>query len=183
MADKKRLPVLNARPSAGASGGGSAPDEDDGGPRPGWHWAGFGAVAIFTAWLPLAYAAQWFVLRFVLARFGVSQVTAGELAALVQTLGPEARVSLGIQMFAPHAVALALAAFAGGFVVGRFGKGAGPREAAVSGVVTSLVAAGLTCSASGASAVPLVTMLFTVPAAAAGAFVGRRSTRPAAPTA
>ncbi|MBL8606746.1 MAG: hypothetical protein JNL38_05475 [Myxococcales bacterium] len=177
MADKKRLPVLNARPP-----GGVAPtQEDDGGPRPGWHWAGFGAVAIFTAWLPLAYAAQWFVLRFVLARFGVSQVTAGELAALVQTLGPEARLSLGVQMFAPHAVALALAAFAGGFVVGRFGKGAGPREAAVSGLLTSLVAAGLTCSASGASAVPLVTLLFTVPAAAVGALFGRRRAPSASP--
>lgn len=165
VAEKKRLPVLNASvPAKGAPGA-----EEDDGPRPGWHWAGFGAVAIFAAWLPLAYAAQWFVLHFVLARYGIERAGPDELRAMVETMAPEQRSRWMMSLFLPHAVALALASMAGGALVGKFGKGAGPREAAVGGLLATLVAAALACTAGGASAVPLVTAALTVPFAALGA--------------
>jgi hypothetical protein len=43
----------------------------------------------------------------------------------------------------PHVVAFAISTFAGGLLVGRFGTGTGPREAALSGVVTVLIALGV----------------------------------------
>jgi hypothetical protein len=44
-APKRRLPMLPKVEVADES------DED----RPPWHWSAIGAVAIFIAWLPLAY--------------------------------------------------------------------------------------------------------------------------------
>ncbi len=171
VAEKKRLPVLNASVPAKAAHGG---EDDDDGPRPGWHWAGFGAVAIFAAWLPLAYVAQWLVLRVVLARYGIERAGPDELRVMVETMAPEQRSRWMLSLFLPHAAALALASLAGGALVGRFGKGAGPREAAVAGLLATLVAAALACTAGGASAVPLVTAALTVPFAALGARLTRR---------
>ena len=47
MESKRRLPVLKTPAEEGA-------DEP---PRPPWQWVGFGAVAIFVVWTPLAYLA------------------------------------------------------------------------------------------------------------------------------
>ena len=74
---------------------------------------------IFTAWLPLAYAGT--------DRSSVAGVSgrasgAGELRSSRRSLP------------------LVVAAVAGGFLVGRFGKPAGAREALLAGLVTGLVA-------------------------------------------
>ncbi len=78
-------------------------------PRPAWHWVGFGTIAVFAVWLPLTFVA---------AR------VAGTLTATLAA--------------GPHVVALALAALAGGYLVGRWGSGS--REAMLAGTATGGVA-------------------------------------------
>jgi hypothetical protein len=158
---KRRLPVL---PNA-------APEEEAAEPRPTWHWVGFGTVAIFATWLPLAYGAQalhaWSLRR----RFGVSG-SADEIFAVLSALDPAIRRQLLWEMAAPHAVALVLASFAGGFLVGRFGDRTGIREAALAGVTTSTVAALLSLSSAGVAA--LVPFVLAVPFASLGGYVGAK---------
>ena len=145
---KRRLPVLQ-------SDGGAGGDEPS---RSRAHWVGFGALMIVTAWLPLAYAGEALKAR----------VFAGELP----------RGGGYVLFLALSAVPLALASFAGGFLVGRFGKPAGTREAALAGLATGLAVAALTWGlawreggeiAWGAALVPLA--LF-VPMAALGGAAG-----------
>jgi hypothetical protein len=158
VADKRRLPVFQAdRPDAGPDG--------DAGPRPPWHWVGFGAVAIFTAWLPL-YA------------------VAGALAArLAATPGADdgQHAGAGATIVAMHAVALAAGSFAGGFVVGRWGdQGVGVRHAALAGLAAALAAIGAAWVSSGFSPGSLIVVGVAVPLAAAGGWRGlrRRLRRP-----
>ena len=79
--------------------------------RPPWHWAVIGALGVFVLWVPLA------------------MVINGPLAMNT----PAAIVAL-------NAAAFALAAFASGFLVGRFGGRAGRREAMVGGVAAGVTA-------------------------------------------
>lgn len=134
MAARRHLPVLNnEKPS---SSGGS--EEDD---RPGWHWIGFGAVAIFAAWLPLAYVAQVLVARVLPRLVSTSSSSSIEdVASSLATLSSAERVRLTILLGLPHALAFAMASFAGGWLVGRFAVRAGPREAAFSGASAAFVA-------------------------------------------
>lgn len=139
MDSKRRLPVLKTPGEEGA-------DEP---PRPPWQWVGFGAVAIFVVWTPLAYLAG-------LAgrRFG----------------GGDGSVLVSAGFFALSSV---LAALAGGFLVGRWGAtGAGVREAALAGLAAALVASVLAWMQAGLSLGPLVTVLLLVPAAALGGRLG-----------
>lgn len=106
-APKRRLPLLPKVEVADES------DED----RPPWHWSAIGAVAVFIAWLPLAY------------------IVNGPLGRLFDG-GPSASiaaVTLNIGAFAA-------AAFGGGYLVGRFGGRAGVKEATVSGVAAAVIA-------------------------------------------
>jgi tRNA-(ms[2]io[6]A)-hydroxylase len=136
---KRRLPVLNA-PANG---------EDDAPTRPPWQWVGFGTLAIFAAWLPLAFAAAWLASR--LDADGSSHVTS------VVILG----------------AGLGLAALAGGFLVGRWGApGVGVREAALAGLATALIASALAFGAPGAVWGALTTVLVAVPFAALGGRLG-----------
>src|SRR5688500_13599135 len=82
MAERRRLPVLsNARPPA-------APAEEDDEARPPWHWVGFGTVAIFGGWLPLAYVAGAVSARVMAARFGTdASKEAIDLALAAMTSG------------------------------------------------------------------------------------------------
>ena len=61
-----------------------------------------------------------------------------------------------------------------GFLVGRWGEGAGGREAARSGLATALIASALAWSQSGLSLAPLAGLLLAVPFAAWGGRVGGR---------
>ncbi len=73
------------------------------------------------------------------ARFGVEASKESiDQAIAVMPDAEHARLMATIAL--PSLLGLAIAAFGGGLVVGRFGAGTGPREAALSGLVTALVA-------------------------------------------
>ena len=138
MAERRRLPVIQTPAPKGE-------DEDDEA-RPPWHWIGFGTVAIFAAWLPLAYLAGAIVRRAVEPYVGAA-ASAEDYAARYAALSAGDRARVAAIQWLPHALAFAIATFAGGFLVGRFGKGTRPREAAASGAATSVIA--LTIAAGG----------------------------------
>jgi hypothetical protein len=86
----------------------------------------------------------------------------------------------------PHLLAFALGAFAGGLLIGRFGTGTGPREAALSGVVTALVAVSLSWSVVaeggwGAAVSVLLPLVIAVAFAWWGGLTGRRKRNRALP--
>lgn len=139
---RRRLPVLSNDPPPAASGGGDGSEGDDEA-RPPWHWAGFGTVAIFAGWLPLAYVAGAVSARVMAARFGAdASRDAIDLALSAMSAGERARLMATVAL--PSVLGLALAAFGGGVVVGRFGSGKQPaRVAAVSGAMTALVASAI----------------------------------------
>jgi hypothetical protein len=157
MEPKRRLPVLKAE-------GGGEPEET----RPPWQWVGFGTVAIFVAWLPLSYLAEVVRRRATAAWLGDAS-TPEEAARALSALAPADRAKLGLTVFLVHGGGLALAAFVGGYLVGRWGGAATEREAALAGVAAALVASVLGWS--GISWVPLVTIAL----AALFAWLGGRS--------
>jgi MFS family permease len=81
--------------------------------RPPWHWSAVGAVGVFVLWLPLVIL--------------VNRPVAGGATP-------------GGVVIALNAAAFALACFTSGFLVGRFGGKAGPREAMVGGAAASATA-------------------------------------------
>src|SRR5271167_4910715 len=119
--------------------------------RPPWHWVGFGTVMIFTAWLPLAYLGTAIV-----ARAGEASIVGPLLAVLLP---------------------LVVAAAAGGFLVGRFGKPAGVREAVLAGLVTGLVGVVLTVLSGPFSPLLLLVLVISTGCAGAGGALGVRQRR------
>jgi tRNA-(ms[2]io[6]A)-hydroxylase len=79
--------------------------------RPPWHWSAIGAVGVFVLWVPLAMLVN-------------GPLAVGTPAGIV----------------ALNAAAFAFAAFASGFLVGRFGGRAGRREAMLGGVAAGTAA-------------------------------------------
>jgi tRNA-(ms[2]io[6]A)-hydroxylase len=126
-------------------------DED----RPPWHWSAIGTVAIFMAWLPLAF----------MVNGALSRLAPGDAVAV----SPAARAAMVIVNLA----AFALACFGGGFLVGRFGGQAGRREATVSGFAAASIACVLTATrtfqASVAAVVVWLLLLGALIAVGAGA--------------
>ena len=145
---KRRLPVLNS-PAA----------EEPANRRP-WQWVGFGALAVFTLWIPLSGLAGW--------------VAAG-LAASASP-GDDGRLArAGISIALVHIGALALGAGLGGFLVGRWGtRGVGVREAALAGLAAAVVALGVTWLSFGFSPSSLLLAAVAPPMAAWGGKIGRR---------
>lgn len=141
MVERRRLPVIQSAPPARSDGGASA-SEDDVEERPPWHWVGFGTIATFALWLPLAYLAEAIRHSLFVSRFGAS-TSEDEVRAAFAAMAELERFRWTATQTLPHLVAFALGAFAGGLLIGRFGTGTGPREAALSGVVTALVAVGV----------------------------------------
>lgn len=165
VAEKRKLPVLQSRPS-------EPPEEDEpSADRPPWHWIGFGTVGIFGAWLPLMAGAQWISNQLLYRRFGVS--LSPDSMRVIASLDAAERARIGMYLAIPHSIALALAAVAGGFLVGRYSKGLGAREASISGVALALVIGGLTFGAVGVSGL-LTTLMLAVPFAGLGGHVGKR---------
>ena len=161
---KRRLPVVKPPEQN--------PDED---PRPPWHWVGFGAVATFCAWLPLAFVAQWFSARIVLAQFAGLDPAATQAA--IAKLPARDAWKLHVGMVAPSLAALLLGAAIGGYIVARHAATAGVREATLGGVAAGLIAAVLAFGNAGPMA------LVVIPVAAFGAWRGaklgfRRRMRP-----
>lgn len=153
----------------GASGAGADPDAIEA--RPPWHWVGFGAVAIFAAWLPLAYVAQGLGERLVTRRF--EGLPREEAALRLAALSTGERLRVFAPLAAMHLLALALAATAGGFLVGRYGSGSTLREPALAGGVVALMA--ITLSASSGSVANLIaTGAVTFLVAVGGAALGGR---------
>jgi hypothetical protein len=147
---KRRLPMLKSE------GDGHERDEA----RPAWQWVGFGTVMIFIAWLPLAYVGTAIVVR---PGGGGAETRPGGAhlgGVLLATLLP-----------------LALAALAGGFLVGRFGKPAGVREALVAGAATGLLAVGLTALSGPFSPLFLLVIALATGFAGVGGVVGVRRRR------
>lgn len=147
--------------------------EDAEPPRPPWHWVGFGTVAIFVAWLPLAYLAESVSDRIVASRLPPGD--AAELGERLRALSPAARRTAVVLMALPHVAALVLAALAGGFLVTRFGAGTRPREAALSGLLVGLLALGLTYAQTGVSLAPVIVPMVATLAAWGGGRLGRRA--------
>ena len=89
------------------------------------------------------------------------------------------RVRLMATIALPALFALAIAAFGGGFVVGRFGPGTGAREAALAGIMTALVANALAWSGLAITALVgvLVTSAVAIGFAAWGGALGARAAR------
>ena len=174
MAEKRRLPVLPS-PKAGSD------DDDAIEPRPPWHWVGFGTVLIFAAWLPLAYVGGAVQARMLASRFG-EDASKDQIDLAVSAMTAAERAQLALSQAIPGVLALALAAFAGGMVVGRFGAGAGPREAGRSGAVTAAIATILAFHGFDVAALvsALVTFTVAIGFAAWGGSVGRRKKSPAA---
>ncbi len=183
MPERRRLPVLQSLPppspaAQGGDPGSTEPDADADAieSRPPWQWVGFGTVAIFAAWLPLAYAAQAAIERVVASRFG-RETTREEIAAQIAAMASGDRARLMAILALPNILALGLAAFGGGYVVGRFGAGAGVREAATAGAMTALVAVILSLgggTAASSLASGGVTAAVAVGFAAWGGRIGRR---------
>jgi hypothetical protein len=164
VADKRRLPVLQS-PKASSS------DDESGEPRPPWHWVGFGVVIIFATWLPLSYVGGAVQRSMLASKFG-ADASADQIALATAAMSAGERGRLMISQALPVVFALALAAFAGGLVVGKFGAGAGPKESARSGAITALIAVAI--SFQGFSAATLVSTVVIFVVATAFAFWGGR---------
>ncbi len=157
---KRKLPVINA----------TAADEEE--PRPPWHWVGFGTCAVFGAWLPLALLAQAASSR--LSRLPPSS-TPAEAADHFYELSSSERTHEIVAMAVPHALALGIAAFGAGYLVGRFGDRTGTREAALAGLMAGLVAVLLAFASAGISWPPLIVLVLATAFAALGGAKGARS--------
>jgi hypothetical protein len=150
---KRHLPLL--QPAQGTG------DEV---PRSPLQWVGFGAAAIFAVWVPLSVLAV---------------AVSGRLVAAASDAGGQRRaVVLGLCVYA---LDLAGGAFAGGYLVGRWGPAkVGAREGAKAGLAASAALGLLTCAVlrdtAGTSVIAgLLIVAVAAPAMAAwGARTGRR---------
>jgi len=163
VAEKRRLPVI--QPPKKAS------DDEDGEPRPPWHWVGFGTVLIFAAWLPLSYVGGAVQRSMLASKFG-ADASADQIRLATEAMTASERASLMLSQALPVVFALALGAFFGGFVVGRFGAGAGPKEAWRSGAITALIAVAI--SFQGFTSATLVSTVVIFAVAIAFAWWGGR---------
>jgi hypothetical protein len=127
-------------------------DEGDA-PRAPWQWVGFGALAIIAVWIPLSWLTLLVAIR----------------------LGEPARPAAIAARLLVLAGGLAVAALAGGYLLGRWGTaGVGTREAALAGLVVAVVATALAWGTGGAPLGSLATVVIAVPPAALGARLGLR---------
>lgn len=166
--------MLQSPPSRGGDDGASGSGGDDPDAieaRPPWHWVGFGAVAIFAAWLPLAYLAQGLGERLVAKRF--DGLPREEIVVRVAAMSTGERLWVFAPLAAMHLFALAAAAVAGGWLVGRYGSGSTVREPALAGGVVALMAVTLSAS-SGSVGNLIATGALTVLVAVGGAALGGR---------
>jgi hypothetical protein len=123
--------------------------------RPPWQWVVFGAMAIFVVWLPLSAvtgsaAARW-------ARDGLLDRRGAAVFVVVA------------------AIALAAAACAGGFTIGKWGPpGIGAREGALAGLAAAVIAIAGSAIVFGFVPGSLLVAAIAVPFAALGSRLGRR---------
>jgi hypothetical protein len=125
----RRLPVLQTA---------SEQDEE----RPAWHWTLIGALLIFAIWIPLAMLGTLVLQKTMVRWFG--DAPPEEIARLLASGSPTDRARVWLVISGLHIVTLSSAALGGGAMVGRFGGKAGPREAALGGVLVALAGWSLT---------------------------------------
>ena len=156
MADKKRrLVVLK--------------EDDEAELRPRWQWIGFGAFAVFLAWLPLAWLAE-ALKRAVLTRIVGAVTDEAPLGEALSKLAQGERAVVALVTVALPLLAMATGGFAGGLLVGRYGGEARAREAALAGALAGASAAGLTWQKDGFSPGALLAVVLL----AGTAFLGGR---------
>ncbi len=131
--------MIQSAPPAKDGGDGNGASDDEAEERPPWQWVGFGTIATFACWLPLAYVAEAVRHHVFLSRFG-STPSEDEVKLAFAAMSAMERFRWTAMQTVPHVIAFAISAFAGGLLVGRFGAGTGPREAMLSGLVTALIA-------------------------------------------
>ncbi len=156
MADseKRHLPLLQP--------GGDGPDRE----RPRWHWAGIGGLVVVVTWLPLAMLAQLARARVVADLKAESAQAAAEL---IKALSSTQRMWLGFVMVILPLLTVVGAGLVGGIVVGRYGEGAGKREATLGGLLAAAFGLLLTISGAGGGAGGL--QAWTLPALLIGLLV------------
>jgi hypothetical protein len=149
VSGKRRLPIVSSPGTADA-------DEPE---RATWQWVAFGAGAIFTAWLPLSATAL---------------ALASRLARSSDMRDETQLARAGIGIAALYALAIALGAFGGGFVLGRWAGGAaGARQAAAAGFVAAFGATALSFASIGVDARTLLVFAVAIPMSALGGALGR----------
>jgi len=152
---KRRLPVLQS------PGGGDSAGEPE---RAAWQWVSFGAGAIFVAWLPLS---------------AIGLALAARMARHWQLDDPAQLVRAGIAIATIYALAIAIGAFAGGFIVGRWGNAnVGALQAALAGLVAATVATVLSGVSFGFAPRSLLVVVVAAPMSALGGALGRRARTP-----
>jgi hypothetical protein len=158
MSPIRRLPVLQDA---------STSDED----RPAWHWTVIGLVFVFSMWAPLAMLASWAGERVVRRLLG--DLPPEELGLRLADANSSDRFWLWFVLTAAPVLAYALSCVAAGALVGRFGAKAGPKEAAIAGLLAALAGAALTLvqASIAASAASLVVL---VPVGVGSAWLGGR---------
>lgn len=167
VAEKRRLPVI-ATPSS----------EDDEDPRPPWHWVGFGTAVIFGAWLPLAYATEVLKKKVIAAFLG--PMSDDRIGPALAALSSGDRMRLEAILMGLTVLGLAGGAFAGGYLVGRWGgAGVGVREAALAGLMAGIIVSTLAFGAGGslvalAAGAAGASLLLTVFAGLGGRVGGKR---------
>jgi hypothetical protein len=129
-----------------------------------WQWVSFGAGAIFVAWLPLS---------------AIGLALAARVSSRWTLDDPVQLARAGIAIGAIYALAIALGALGGGFIVGRWGKaGVGALQAALAGLVAATIATVLSCVSFGFTPRSLLVVVVAVPMAALGGTLGRRGRPP-----
>jgi len=157
MAERRRLPVLQNAPPPETEDEGDETNE----PRPPWHWVGFGTVAIFAVWVPLSYAAAAVSAHVMAGRFG-KDASPEQVSLAMAAMDASERSRLMAMIALPNILSLALAAFAGGIIVGRFGANTRVREAARAGAVVALIASALAWGGLNASSLIAAVVTFAV---------------------
>jgi tRNA-(ms[2]io[6]A)-hydroxylase len=137
-----------------------------------FQWVGFGVVAIFVVWLPVAWVTDRLAVR--VSRGWVGAVgSLGDASQAVARLDEAARLRLTLTLVAFHAGGLALACFAGGLLVGRWGGQAGVREAAIAGAAAVVIVTLFALATTGPMEAPWPLLLAVALATGASALGGR----------
>jgi tRNA-(ms[2]io[6]A)-hydroxylase len=118
----RRLPVLQNKAS----------EDAEAEQRPRSHWVAIAAGFVLTFWLPLVAVAE------LVGRFAVKRLVDAEDPAALAAASSGRRAALSIALLLPPLVSFALAAFAAGGLVGRFGGRAGVREATTGALIAAL---------------------------------------------
>ncbi len=150
--DKRRLPLLQPRPSGPEDEQPSGPDDeqpsgpDDG--RPSWQWVGIATVLVVVSWLPLAMLAQLLRARAVSGLVADSPQAASEA---IRALPSGQRMWLGFVMAVLPLLTVVAAGLVGGMLVGRYGGRAGKREATLGGMLAAAFGLLITIRGAGGS--------------------------------